>query len=867
MTTTIKNVGFKIVFLLLFATGAFSQPRIDTGLSSGEWRMPFDASGYADKPCNSYSNYNDVNGKPAQILWGQAPFNDFGSRQVTFDYTGLRKIRQVPAPGIHPRILCTPDDLPEMRRRLKETRCGQESWKNLLCWTEMMKGNYDDKAEYAKPDVWKGQFGGLHSRVPLFRLGLKRESGDNYNRSAIAAKCYNSLIDGTAVDFPTFYWNVFSLEAFRCLIENDKSGAEKLAAAVVTAMRLDQAKRDAERAKKPSPQPIEQPVGDFQLAFTYDFIYQWLSPEQRKLIHDELLVGTWSHDNYGTFNTATTSRANWATFSYWLYEVLAIEGEAGFNDLKVRGMYRGWRNLFTYGWFQSGATYEGEAKNQLGMDGVLMFAMRQKAYNFENLSAHPYLFANATKFFPHSIIPTLDGFVKYDLLGGSRIKAGGFTPCDLLGLKYVYPDNKIIDFVYRSAVHDDYSNIPDRPDGYYNGLLFYLIYATDFDQSNNNPAALNLGNTFFCGERALMMTRSGWDSKDALMLNMHVRQFNGGHASSDRNAIMLGGAGRIWSPVQGGRAYENFKNSVVVIDHKPQNLNTPGTVVDFSDTDLSTFITGDAKYSWDWNLKFLNKSKGYYTAEDVKENKVELPKGYEAEKHTVNDFSYLKLLYSYLNVPVFQSPHWILPNGALSPVVRAPNYPVKKAFRTAGIVRGKHPFALVVDDICKDDSVRHYDWILTLEYDIQIVSINRVSKTETDIILTGSDPLQLKSLPKNPLPAMCENTNTPAGQPMLLVRVLNCKTTNNTINPTIDELMPAANSKELRVRRLIIPADAVSPDFKIMLFPYRQGDSLPKTTWSKPNSSLNVQWKDQVNIVHFSITNTGYTKMKIETVK
>ena len=28
----------------------------------------------------------------------------------------------------------TPDDLPDLRERLKTTRCGQEIWKNVQCW-------------------------------------------------------------------------------------------------------------------------------------------------------------------------------------------------------------------------------------------------------------------------------------------------------------------------------------------------------------------------------------------------------------------------------------------------------------------------------------------------------------------------------------------------------------------------------------------------------------------------------------------------------------------------------------------------------------------------------------------------------------
>ena len=200
--------------------------------------------------------------------------------------------------------------------------------------------------------------------------------------------------------------------------------------------------------------------------------------------------------------------------------------------------------------------------------------------------------AYARSFLPHSIIPTQDGFVKYDLLGGSRTKGAGFTICDLLGLKYMFPTDKKIDWVYHTAMRDDYSNVPDRSDGYYNGLLFFAIFARDFDKDNNDPSKLNLGNTFFCGERALMMTRSSW-SKDALMLNLHTRQANGGHPSADRNAIMFAGAGRVWSPIQGGRAYDNFKQSIVVIDKQAQDEHTPAMMVDFKDEPLATFAVGE----------------------------------------------------------------------------------------------------------------------------------------------------------------------------------------------------------------------------------------------------------------------------------
>ena len=825
-------------------------------------------SPFADKPADSYSNYTDASGKPGVLIWGQAPFEDFGERKVAFDESGVRQLRPAPAPGVHPRIYFGPEDLPDVRRRLRETRCGQEAWKNLLCWTQMMKGEYDDTQDYARPDRFNGGFGGLHSRVPLFRIGVPREGNATYDHSPRAAAFYKGLIDGDATGVPGFYWNTLALEAFRCLIEQDETGARNAARATVTLMKAGQAARAAN--PKQTGKPPEQPVGGFQLAYVYDFINTWLTPDQRQAMHDELAAGSWSHDNYGTFNTAETSRSNWATFSYWLYEVLAIEGEPGFNDLKVRGMYRGWRNLLTYGWFQSGATFEGEAKNQLGMDGIIPFAMRRQEYGFEDLCGHPYLRAYADRFLPHSLNSMLTGFHKYDLLGGSRAKGGGFTPCDMMGLKYMFPQDQTIDWVYRKTIGEDYANLPDRPDGYFNGLLFTAIFASDFDPANNDPERLGLGHTFFCPERALLMTRSGWDT-DADMLNLHTRAANGGHPFADRNAIMVAGAGRVWSP-NGYASFKTAENSVVCIDGQSQAPGTPGRMVDFQDRPEATFAVGDASYGWDWKLQQLHENKGYYTIDDAKSGRIAVPEGTEPEKHSANDFSYLKLPFGYLNQPAFEAGNWIKPKGALQPTVRAPFFPVQRAFRTAGLVRGAKPYMLVIDDIQKDAQPHHYDWTLALEPDIQIAQIDQKNDREMDIVLTGSDPDQTHPKAKDPLPsALAPGTAIPERQPMLLVRVLNrgADPGKPAAEPQIVELPNTAAKlangtyKYGPVRRLLIPSDAADPQFKVLLYPYRQGGSLPLTTWDAARTAVTVDTGAGKDTVAFGAGSLGKTDVKI----
>jgi len=838
------------------------------------WPPPHDAkdSPFAKMSCSSYGSYK-VGTNVINPLWGESDPWDFGPRKVAFEMNGVRTPNQIPAPGIHPRIYCTPADHDDIARRLKETECGREMWKNLLCNVNYMKGTFDPKADYAKPNPYSGK----RDRIEFGRLQSASTQA--------AGKRYSALAQGDMTQKTEGFWHVFSLEAFRCWIENDQAAAKDLASAVTTALKIEQANRAAN--PKLMSGPLAQPIAGIHLGYTYDFLHDFMTPEQRKLLHDEIANGTWNHDNYGTFNEAVISRSNWATFSYWLIPALAIEGEPGFNDLKIRGMYRGWMNLMSYGWFPSGANFEGEAKNQLGGDGILAFSLRCKDYGFENLAAHPNAKANVNRFTPHSVIPTRDGFVKYDLLGGCHFRP---FPEDLLAFKYLIPEDKAIDFAYRSSVGDHYENLPNRCEsgsyeptvggGYHDPMIPFLVFASDFDPANTDPGKFGLGNTFFCGDRALLMTRSGWGTND-LMINLHVRQANGGHPFADRNSIMVAGAGRVWAPIYGWgyEGWQNINNGEVIIDDHPQADYTPGRMVDKVDTNGGTFAVGDAKYSWDWQWKRLDNwgSKGRYTKEDLATNGVMIPPGYEMEKHCINDFAYSKHDDDYLKAPLGHQPDWLKIKGSITPVSRGTNYPVQYAWRTAGVVRGDHPYALVLDDIRKDDTPHDYTWYLPTEYDIQIVKRETNDTGGLDLLLTGNDPGQTNNpgVGKNAKPSIpaVRDTNSlvSAGQPMLLIRFLQIENDPKVVpsteakEPTILEDEPPAKPKGhylQRVRRLAVPAHAVEPNFKVLIYPHRQGDPLPKTTWDGTNA-VTVSWPGQKDSLGFSRQSSGKTDLTI----
>jgi len=62
-----------------------------------------------------------------------------------------------------------------------------------------------------------------------------------------------------------------------------------------------------------------------------------------------------------------------------------------------------------------------------------------------------------------------------------------------------------------------------------------------------------------------------------------------------------------------------------------------------------------------------------------------------------------------------------------------------------------------------------------------------------------------------------------------------------------------------------LPADAVSPDYKVLLYPYRNGDELPKTTWNSSHTKLTVKWSNgEKQEIAFSTTADGKTHLSIK---
>ena len=347
---TLADVGSYDV-IVTDATGRKTTPAAELAVApAGSIDPLVAASAYRNESVWSYHD-------SAPVPWSLFKARDYGSSQIAFDGQDVTPPGRVPAPGVHPRVFFSSADLPGLRQRIQTTTGSQEAWKNLLSCCHVMKRTYDKNQDYAKPWWYVNYFGFTGRNPNIYRIN--GVSTENY---------YDILANGgTPASFasePSFFFKAASMEALRCLIEEDAVGGEKLARAVVRSIQIEQARRAVADSASTPPKPSTPRAKCSSLGLVYDFAYNFMTPAQQDFVRQELvLLSAWA-DNYGTFNNAEARRSNWATFSYSFFDILGS-------------------------------------------------------------------------------------------LGGALT-----TPADLVAAKFLYPNDKLVDFSYRSLIKDDYRNIP-----------------------------------------------------------------------------------------------------------------------------------------------------------------------------------------------------------------------------------------------------------------------------------------------------------------------------------------------------------------------------------------------------------------------
>ena len=743
---------------------------------------------------------------------------------LTQDDTGLDTslIKPIPAAGIHPRVLFNPEDVPLIRERLVKTKAGQSA------------------------------SSAIRNHVAEILTGPKAKFAADYD--ALAA---GKLVDNLDANVP------FTLmyEAFRCLIDDDKAGGQKVAAAITTLSRIVQkgVETNIAKAKKPEEKNDFRVVAqgatyEGTLGLDYDFAYNFMTPAQRDTVRRSLSLASTGMTSIGceTLRTLHTGTSNWISWGCRaLFVVSAIEGEPGYDANTYRRFANAQAN-FIASMYPTGEAFEGWGKNFMFLEHMILIAKRDRNFPGYNTLASAAVRAAYNNYFLASLSPWGNSFTFCDSLASSGSKIA--RNADVLMYHALFPNDVAGDFIYRNQISSDYDNVGVKTVNTHHPFavmdtLCCAIFATDLDPVSweDEFARVTKGYpvTYFSEDTCNLITRSAWD-KDALYLDYLNRAIPGGHQYCDRSHFSLYGLGRFWSIYHYGRqVHEQYlppNRSVLLADGQGPSV-AEAKCVSMVDHPLATFEATDLSVPWDYQNNGLEKA----------------PAGVEKIQ---NPFPYNQFRLHASPLPWMNLPIGLLPDWYTSEKPDAKNkadwyrrHTVKKAFRTAGLVRGPHPYSLIVDDLQIDDAPHHYDWGMVLADDLTLGSSKLITASAN-----GSQAEAILNEAPKPDPKAAAPPETDRH---LLVRAF-------VDGPLTDKsafldilTLPNPPQRDMEINKFHLTSDGVSAGLKVLLFPYKDGQGLPATMWSTDHHTLTVAWPDQTDTVTFTPGEGGRTHVSV----
>jgi hypothetical protein len=784
-----------------------------------------------------------------------SPVSPVGRRDEGFDASKLGK---VPPPGVHPRILISPEERSDLQSRLKNTDTGRTLYANLQ---DRLKAALRD------PKNWTGDlYDALGSR--------------NLEKARSLIKEHGGLPPGVGHYQP--FLDVLVWEAFDAWLAQDQDRGKKVATAVATYAELIKPLLDASlkvplnddvwRAKvngpvtgsNGSPQGMRDAMGYHALGYAYDFAHQFMDDKQRDTVRSVIAEATAGKLWMGARLPHHFRNWNWCAVGLGQpLLALSIEGEKGYDPRVYRMGVDIARDYLTYGISPKGVSTEAVGYTQFGLVWANPFFVAASRRG-ENLLTHDhhrsmvdwYLAAmepNGAQWTSHG-----DGAVTGPALHS------------LLLWKTFFPQDQTVNLLLSKGRFAEGGDAAKEKIH----MIEPLLWAADPSSTNDIPSN-QVPLTYFDPTRSSLFARSSWDT-NALFVTFECRTDSVGssHEHADRGGFTLSALGRRWAK-ENFRSPETRHHNGILIDGRGQGFwGGPGKWLGLADSKDFLIAACDAKDAYDcwWPKEAIAgdaRMKVRYT----------YPR-WESYKQGWEDF---RKVYGYgpfdKDARASVVAHWKgFDDKAGGPrmwdedgwPVRLPFNPVKKAFRTLLMARGEHPYALLVDDIQKDSgkkAAEHlYEWVMQTGENTDISSIK-----DNDIILC--DASVNRDSNGQPKPKK--------GDRLLLVRVLNAnapaRAEDFTTKPSFrlesferkDTITPdgkggLSGSRTFGLdKRLVIASRSVAPDFRILLYPMRQGDPVPETVWNDKVDMLTLKAGNSTDSIILKPGSNGRTSVAV----
>ena len=841
-----------------------------------------------------WTDYVKVTSEQQKILdgpetkWKMTPASQY-------DYTGFNQKllgSAVPPPGVYPRILFSEADIPMFYNRIISNKVGQKS---LIEVAYLLNHSWWDPStsdgkifqklvngdiaglEWAAspagtppsgiPQLFKGEVPGIHNShvayVPecladmaLYCLLTK---DDKHGRMAAAAianyfKLREPLIDE---------WNSVSESEFgTSYTRPDGTKAEIGGNGANTTWRN-----------------IHGVVAHMNLGLSLDFAGKWMTDQEKDLMRRIIAKATYGRRGYGQDGSIRFRDINWVAWDLPNFlAVTAIEGLEGFDKEVYQSNCETVRAFCEWGIDDNGVIYESNGKTPGGMQfhTLSMIALARRG---ENLWGHPH------------IRKLLQAQVQMTSPDGKVVVNSGtqyvpfsrqyFSLETIDEYKAFYPDNLCADYLLsqptvfgnkedesdRAWIFDNFN--PERyksqvaslkrlrmPSPMYPGFVHGFLYDSDFKLTTRKETNLPLD--FNAPIHGVFSSRTD-NGTDATWINMMVRPdhyLGGGHHHADAGMFHFSALGVNWiteSPFN--QVYAGKYHNQVLVDgiSEPDGSGGLGTGYQAAATyigDATTkdggFATADLTnsytYRWqtqpgqDWGpkLKYLN---------------------WELDPSSQN-------LQTFAGTSRYKMRPWWATYTYSNYIAtsRSKYNPMEYVYRSVGLVRGKHAYGVVIDDLKKDGQSHLYQWTAMLNGGVWQAEYKGLAGNQVVLAYGIYDD---KSTTAKPL------ISPSKGDPLLLVCSVNAEqeaALNMPLMQVSTEQGPANQNKAVTKAtyydRLAINTRAAKANYHVLLIPFRYGDELPAV--STVGNKTNITWKDgQTDIIDFTTDATNRTKVTV----
>jgi hypothetical protein len=825
--------------------------------------------------------------------WPTAPKSAYREEGINTTLLGSK----LPPPGVYPRLLFSADDVTMLSERVKATISGRRSLAEMeaLLQQSFWDPTTSDGAVFQK--LAAGELGGLEWDVPpgqpaftaLHRFKGQRE-GIYSSHVAYVPECLTSM-------------------ALYCLLTHDETHGRQAAAAIANYYRLREPLIDewlkisdsefGSSYRMPDGSLFELNalgarthwrnihglVAHMNLGLALDLAGCWMTADDKDLMRRVIAKATYGRRSYAQDGPVRFRDVNWMSWDLpHFIAVASIEGLPGFDAEAYASGAESVRAFCDWGVDDAGVIFESTGKNP----GALQFQLLSMvilARRGDNLLGHPH-WSRLVEASIQMLSPT----------GKVMVNSGTqYSPYSRQKLsrmlmpewKSFYPKNRLPDYwltTMRDEAADDASWVGFTPEESprpvvtkrlrlpglsYPGMARNVLY--DSDVQPTTRAELNLPLDFTAPYQGVFSSYSD-RTPEAAWMHLYVRPHHylgAGHHHADAGMFHFAALGVDWftqSPFP--KAYDGNYFNLVQVDGRSEAATLPdgqlgsrgmGLAYNAAATYLgattgaeASIGSADLTYAYSWRWMTQPPQVWSPALESL---------GWELDPSPEN-------LRNWAGTARYKLRPWWA-NYTYSnyiPTCRAPFNPMQRVFRSTALVRGAHPYGVVVDDVQKDDATRLYQWVAMLNGGVWKAELPGLPPNQIALAYRPGDP-DSKS-------AAAPDTLVPKpGEPLLLVCALGMDASGMPDRPLLEvERLPGVLEKStgnapeqpLYYNRIAIQQRAASAAFRVLLLPVRAGSPMPRIAYDAAAQVATVRWGNQTDRLQFQLGNDQRTRLAIE---